>query len=246
MLGMVGGVAGHGVASCGWSAAGQQSSSGITVGDCSELEGLQLLYDWLALRETLSHDELVPPLSWKLFTHPSVSLVVQYPGDWTAYGLWASSLTQSGAIAWQSAPSSNTTLSGVRFVSPDGRALYEKVIGVLQGVALDISGGISAAEQSFLGERQGIDQICFWHDTTGLTPEWTRAGSYGDYSVVTSGNVYASVGAFDTRSYLSYQAFVGPDDQFTRLMRQVYIPMLFQGMSAGSGSSESPTPTPEP
>jgi len=240
--GMLGGV---GVVALGRPVAGQQNSSGITAGDCSQLKGLQFLLDWYAQQETLSHDELVPPLSWKLFTHPSVSLVFLYPGDWTAYGMWASTLTRSGAIAWQSAPSPATSLSGVRLVSPDGRALYENVSGVLMGVELDIRRGINAAEQGFLGDGMYIDPICFWQDSAGLTPQWTHAGSYGDLSVVTGGNVSAIVSMLDTNSYLSYQSFVGPKDQFTQLMRRVYIPILYQFMQSG-GSSAYPTPTPEP
>jgi hypothetical protein len=243
MTGLLGGA---GVALLGRAIAQGQTAPGVTTGDCSRLEGLQLLIDWLAQREVLSPEELRPFGNWRLFSTSGVPAVFLYPGDWTAYPMWASGLTRAGAIAWQPQPSSTSYLAGARIVSPDGKALYEYVSGSLVGFALSLQQAALAAEQGVLGDGEAITPICTYEDTVSFTQNWTRGGSYGDLSVVTGGNLYSSADPYLSTAIISYQSFVGPKAHFTSLMRTVYIPIMFQFMTGGSSINRTPTPTATP
>ena len=217
----------------------------MTHGDCSQLPGLQLLLDWRAGKTVIQHSDLVPPGNWGLYSQSGMPVTFLYPADWTPYALWASGLTPAGAIDWQTASSPSSYLVGARIVSPRGDALYEYVSGTLVGVALSLNQAAAAAEQGVLGDRQTTEEICVYQDSTSLTPAWTRAGWFGDLAVTTGGQVLSDANAFNPYTTMTYQSFVGPENQFTDLMRSVYIPIMFQFMMSGS-STTSPTPTPTP
>ena len=181
------------------------------------------------------------------FSFSGAPVAFLYPADWSAYPIWASGLTSSGAIAWQPQPSASSYLAGARIVSPEGNALYEYVSGTLSGVALTLQEIERAAEQGFLGDGGKILPICSIEDSASFTQTWTRGGSYSDLSVVTGGNLNSSADPYLSASIISYQSFVGPEDQFTELVRTVYIPIMFQFMMSSTGSDRSnPTPTPTP
>ncbi|MEA2527447.1 MAG: hypothetical protein QOF73_4674 [Thermomicrobiales bacterium] len=242
---LAGALGGAGVALLGRAVAGQVTSPGITRGDCSKLPGLQLLFDWYARREILRHDELVPPLGWRLYSLSGMPVVFLYPSDWTPFAMWATGLTRSGAIAWQNTPSPSAYLVGARIVSPKQDALYEYVSGTLSGAALTLPQAETAAEQGVLGDGQTTDPICVYEDTTSFMHTWTRAGWYRDLAVVIGGNLYSDAGAYSPTTVISYQSFIGPESQFTELMRTVYIPIMFQFMMSRS-STIKPTPIPTP
>jgi hypothetical protein len=204
---------------------------------------LQLLLDWDAGRVTLSRDELYPPVDWQFLSHPGHSRAFFYPPDWTAFRLWASGLTASGAVDWQLSWSPSSTMAASRIVSPEGNALYEAVIGLVSGVTLDLQQAQLAAEQGALGDGQVTDPICHYENTVRTDATWTHAGWYGDLAVTTAGNVFTDVVTIGNQTYLDYQSFIGPKDQYTSLVRSVFIPILYQIRTSGSSRGE-PTPTP--
>lgn len=228
--GIVGGV---GIALLGRSASAQVNAPGTTEGDCSKLEGLQLLQDWLAQKVVIPPDELRPGGDWQLFTG-TVSFF--YPKNWTATQLWSSGLTPSGAIDWQTQRTTESYLAGVRVTSPDEQAIYEIVSGTIAGVALDLDSAASAAEQGVLGQGKRIKQTCFYRDIVSYPQNWTHAGTYRKQSVITGGNLTTLNDAYYPASFINYQTFIGPEDDFTSLMRTTYIPIMFQ-FFVGSGQS---------
>jgi hypothetical protein len=191
------------------------------------------MIDWLAGKPVMTHDELVPPSTWKLFRQTGAPVTFLHPGDWTARAMWATGLTAAGAVDWQETLSPAAYLSGVRVVSPDEQATYEYVTGVLIGEALTLDEAASAAEQGVLGDRKVTEPICVYRDTSSFNQVWTRAGRLEDQVVVTGGNLYSETGGYSAYSTLGYQSFIGPEEQFTELMRKVFIPIVFQFMAGG-------------
>jgi hypothetical protein len=75
--------------------------------------------------------------------------------------------------------------------------------------------------------------------TPGRRPRGTSEAS----PISTRRNIYSDASAYNPTTVVSYQFLVGPGDQFTALMRTVYLPIIFQFMSSDS-STIKPTPSP--
>jgi hypothetical protein len=238
-------VAGAGTILLGNRAAGQASNPEVVRGDCSQVPGLQLMLDWYAGQPVISHQELVPPATWRIFTAPGTPVFL-YPGDWTPYPRWAETLSPAGSPVWLTSPTPTSYVAGARIVSPDGRSLYEYVSGTFTGTALSLDQSAMAAEQGVLGEGEMTTPICVIEDSRLFNPYWTRGGRVGDSILLTGGSIYSDGNPSFPMTVITYQAMMGPEAIFEDLVRTVFIPIMYQFRMAGSSIVPTPIPTPTP
>lgn len=225
-------------------AVGQGIPTPVITGDCRSEPGVELLAEWNLGYPVVSPIELVPPMDWVRFYHPTLPVTFLYPPDWTPLALWTDSFTQTGAPIWSDQPIALPQLTSERIVSPDGDAAFELVSGTVAGMALTPAQAASIAEQGLLGDQAQPTPLCTFEDANPLLPSWFH-GLYVDGSVMVSeGWPLPQSGLFGESTILNYYTMAGPQADFEGLMRTVFMPILAQ-LSGGGGES-NPTPTVSP
>jgi hypothetical protein len=59
------------------------------VRSCAQHPGVQLLLDWKAARPVMmTLEELMPPVSWQFYNHPTMPLLFRFPPDWRGEARW--------------------------------------------------------------------------------------------------------------------------------------------------------------
>lgn len=240
MAGMVGLTLG--ATPCGRSLA--QTGQPADLAGCLTEPGIALFLDLFQGRSTLTSQELLPPSSWQLFASPATTVSFFFPFDWAAQVLFASTFTQSVAPVWTDQQQSASGLISARVLLPHSTAVWEYVIGTLQGVALTIDQAVAIAEGGVLGDGVVGNRLCAHTETTinGGTAWLTAAESNGSV-LLTNGTLYADASGFSPFSVLTYFGMGGPREQLEQLMRTVFLPIQFQLLQSGDGYL-SPTPTP--
>lgn len=214
----------------------------VITGDCHPEPGVQLLAEWNLGLPVLSPIELLPPLTWVRYLHPTSPVSFLYPPDWIPIALWAESLSPTGMPVWLDQPVALPQLTAHRIVSPTGDAAFEFVSGTVTGMALSPAQAAWVAEQGIMGEQAELTPLCTFEYAHPLLPSWFHGMHTGDRVLVTEGYPLPQTGLFGDSTILNYYSMAGPQANFETLMRTVYIPILAQ-LSGGGGESE-PTPTP--
>ena len=168
-----------------------QTSTTLTGdGDCTVEPGVQLLIDFSLARPTtgISLTDLLPPATWKAFTHPTLPLILFIPPDWTGIAGWADSYSRTGRPNWVEQRPSVPQLNLARVVSPDGTAAFEYVVGNILGDPLTPEQVGPIAKQSLLGEAPDVRSICTFLDTNPVNPAFFQADGFEQSIHITAGN----------------------------------------------------------
>lgn len=211
-------------------------------GECSLEPGVQLLVDWRLGVPVMSMAEQLPGNDWALYTHPTLPLVFYYPPDWTPVALWAEDVDDHGVPVWTDQPPVIPTLSLARIVSPDQDAVFEFAVGNVTGPVLAPHDAALVAKQGLVGEDPDLREICLYEDQNPLAPSWFHADRLDRAIIVSSGVAIGNPQMFIPSTTVTYQNIIGPRRDFEDLVREVFIPILFQFIGK-SGENE---PTPEP
>lgn len=211
----------------------QVAPTPVVTGDCSVEPGVQLLIDWRLGKPVMTIEQLLPPLDWVPYTHPTLPLIFRYPPDWTPQALWADTFTPTGAPIWRDQPPMLPQLSLARIVSPTEDAAFEFAVGNIQGPPLTPGQAAVVAKQGILGERPRLTSICTYEDLNPLMPSWFHTDYAGKAILVSSGVAIAQPSIFLPATTVTYQNLLGPQEQFEDLMRTIFLPILVQFLGGG-------------
>jgi hypothetical protein len=86
-------------------------------------------------------------------------------------------------------------------------------------------------------------EICLYEDPNPLAPTWFHADRVDREIMASSGVAIGNPDMLIPSTTVTYQNIIGPRRDFEDLVREVFIPILFQFL--GGPSEEEPTPDPD-
>lgn len=197
-----------------------------------------------------SMEELQPGPGWQLMNSVELGSFMIPPG-WSGVLGWANSLRNDGVPEWQPQQLTWPFWAATAAVSPDETSSYAHINGSVDAF-LAPDDGIELARTTVLGNKVRGKEVCAALQSemrNGIENiHWIAAHLYPDGLLLSRGWAILSEvsgASLGPGSTFGFDAMFSPADVSTPMMKDVFIPIMWQHVPKGGGGTD-PTPTPTP